>query len=517
MASSSLKKQALIPLTGYQTNWVQDKSRFKIGVITRQGGKSFGTALEAVLDCQEHKTMWVFLSAGERQSKELMGKAAMHSRAIGLALKEMESDYSIDQDTKYKMLEIVYPNGSRIVGLPANPDTARGWSANILLDEFALHRDSRAIWKALFPTVTRGYKIRIISTFKGKSNKFYELFFGAPTLQKYTGSEYEYVGDKGGWSKHFVSISQAVEMGLTLVDDQGKPCDPEDLRLALNDDDAWEEEYECVPSDEVSAFLTHDLISSVEDVRANASPEWMARLIQAAETNYTEYKQTKIAPPLPLDVLQNVTFLGDLYAGMDIGRKRDLSVIWLDQKIANVLNPVAIIELRRQPYFVQMQVLHTLLARPELRRACIDETGLGGQLVEGAQDLYGSSRVEGVMFTPESKEAIAVGLKQNFEDRGSVLPATSTVRNSLHSVKKYATTTKHFRFDADRTEATGHADHFWAKGLSIQAASSNVVAVCVGQEKQKREAMMGRNPMSQHKGGFFGRFTQKITQVERAA
>lgn len=513
MASSKPQK-ALIPLTRYQQNWVQDKSRFKIGVITRQGGKSFGTALEAVLDCVEHKTMWVFLSAGERQSKELMGKAAMHSRAIGHAVQELETDYWTDKETKYKMLEIVYPNGSRIVGLPANPDTARGWSANILLDEFALHGNSREIWKALFPTVTRGYKIRIISTFKGKSNKFYELFFSAPTLQKYNGPDYEYVGDKGGWSKHFINIEQAVEMGLSLVDDQGKPCDPEDLRLALNDDDAWEEEYECVPSDEVSAFLTHDLISSCEDVKVNAEPEWVNMLIKAAETNYAEYKRSKIAPPLPLDILKSVTFLGDLYAGMDIGRKRDLSVLWLDQKISNVLHPVAVIELKRQPFFVQQQVIHTLLARSELRRLCGDETGIGAQLIEDAQNLYGSSRVEGIAFTAESKEALAVGLKQNLEDRGSVLPATSTVRNSLHSVKKYATTTKHFRFDAERTEATGHADHFWAKGLSVHAASSNVAAVCIGQNAPKNEAPIGRGHAG--KGGFFGRFHQKIRQMEAA-
>jgi phage FluMu gp28-like protein len=517
--------QPAVPLTEYQINWVNDKSRFKIGVITRQGGKSFEAALDAVDDGMSHKTMWVILSAGERQSKEVINKCAMHARAYGMAIQELEYDFIVDKDTKYKQLEIILPNGTRIIGLPANPDTARGWSANIILDEFALHKDSREIWKALFPTVTRGYKIRVISTFKGKTNKFYELFFGAPTLQRYNGKDYEYVGDKGGWSKHFVSISQAVEMGLKLVDEQGKPCEPEDLRLALNDDDAWEEEYMCVPSDEVSAFLTHDMISSCEDVKVNASPEWVSMLIKAAETNYIEYKRTKIAPPLPLNILENVTFLGELFAGMDIGRRHDLSVIWLDQKINNVLNPVAIIELRRQPFFVQMQVLHTLLALQSninagvslhiLKRIDIDETGIGAQLVESAQDVFGSSRVEGISFTPESKETLAVGLKQNLEDHGSVLPASSTVRNSLHSVKKYATTTKHFRFDAERTEATGHADHFWAKALSVQAASSNVVAVCIGQNPSKHESPMGRSGISQHKGGFFGRFSQKIT--ERAA
>jgi len=471
-----------IQLTEYQKNWVQDKSRFKIGILTRQGGKSFEASLEAVDDCMEHKTMWVFLSAGERQSKELMAKAAMHARAYNMAIEEIESDLWVDKDTKYRLLEIVFPNGSRIVGLPANPDTARGWSANILLDEFGLHRDSREIWKALFPTITRGYKIRIISTFKGKANKLYELFFGAPSLQEYTGSDYKYIGDRGGWSKHFVNILQAIEMGLDLVDDEGKPIEPEDLRLALNDDDAWEEEFMCIPSDEVSAFLTHEMISSVEDVKLVSEPVWVDLLIAAAEANYKEYKRTKNRPPLPLHILEKVEFLGELYVGMDIGRKKDLSVIWVDQKVDTVLQTLAAIGLRKKPYFVQEQVLHTILSQKGFKRACIDETGIGNQLAENTQDLFGSYRVEGIPFTAENKENLAVGLKQNFEDGGSRIPADSTIRNSLHSVKKYTTQTKHFRYDAEKTEATGHADHFWAKALSVQAATTKTGPIAFGSQ-----------------------------------
>lgn len=465
------KAAALIPLTGYQRAWITDRSRFKIGCITRQGGKSFGTSLEAVLDCYDHKTMWVFLSAGERQSKELMAKAAMHARAIGVVVEEFESDYRVE-DTTYKLLEIVFPNGSRIVGLPANPDTARGWSANILLDEFALHKDSRAIWAALFPTVTRGYKIRIISTFKGKKNKFYELFFSAPTLQRFTGEAHEHIGQRGGWSKHVYNIVDACRMGLSLKDDEGRAIEPEDLRLALNDDDAWDEEYMCIPSDEVSAFLTHELISSVENPALVKEPAWVEKLIARAIDEYKRYRVTKLQPAtMQLDLLGNVSFLGELYLGMDIGRKKDLSVIWGDQKIGGVLRCAAVIELSKQPFFVQEMVLHTLLGHKQCRRACIDETGIGAQLAENAVNIFGG-KVEGIPFTPESKETLAVGLKNNFDDRASEIPADTTVRNSLHSVKKYETATRHFRFDAERTEATGHADHFWAKGLCVQAAST---------------------------------------------
>ena len=38
-------------LMPYQKKWVEDKARFKIGLWSRQTGKSFATACEAVLDC----------------------------------------------------------------------------------------------------------------------------------------------------------------------------------------------------------------------------------------------------------------------------------------------------------------------------------------------------------------------------------------------------------------------------------------------------------------------------------
>lgn len=484
-------KKAAVPLAEYQERWVQDHSRFKIGVISRQGGKSFATSLEAVFDCLAHKTDWVFLSAGERQSKELMGTAAKHAKALGLAVQELESQFfDWEEKTTYKQLEIRFPNGSRIIGLPANPSTARGNSANILLDEFAFHADSYEIWKALFPTITRGYKIRIISTFQGRNNKFYELFFSAPTLQTYDGKSHEYKGERGGWSKHRIDIYQAVEMGLELRDDNGDPCEPEDLRLALNDEDAWTEEYECQPSDEAHSFLPHSLISSVEDVQLNPMPAWATALVEAAEENYQAYVRTKQPPPLPTHVFRNVEFTGELFVGMDIGRTRDLTVIWVDQRIDGVLHTAAVIELKACPFFKQKQVLHTILKRKESRRACIDKTGIGADLAEDAVIQFGEAHVEGIDFNAGNKEAMAGGVKTNFEDRLSRIPADATIRRSLHAVKRFATATGHFRFDAERTDKTGHSDHFWAKALATQAASGPAEAF--GSHEVKKSAGWAR-------------------------
>ncbi|OHD25654.1 MAG: hypothetical protein A2Y38_01630 [Spirochaetes bacterium GWB1_59_5] len=451
-----MNTDSAIRLTEFQKRWVADTTRFKIGLWNRQSGKSFGSSLEAVLDCLKKKTKWVFLSSGERQSKELCETAQTHSRAAGRGVELLEDDFK-EGDIVYKKLEIRYPNGSRIIALPANPFTARGHSANILLDEFAFHRDSRAIWRALFPTITRGFKLRLVSTPQGRKNKFYELWSA-----------------DNKYAKHKTNIYDAISQGLDLKDEEGNPCTLEDLRLALGDDEAWAQEYECEFLDEASAFLTYDLIAECEDQQLMALPGWAEALVIAAEESYRQYRENKAGIEIAVDpaILSGVSFLGELYLGMDIGRRRDMSVIWLDQKIGNVLHTAAVIELKKAPFQLQKQVLFALLARPEMRRACIDETGLGMQLAEAAVERFGVHRVEAITFSSANKEALADGLKRSFEDKACRIPVAQHIRNSLHSVKRYATATGHFRFDADRTEEIGHADHFWAKALAVQAASS---------------------------------------------
>jgi phage FluMu gp28-like protein len=462
MEKTKLENNApAVPLTFYQRRWVEDPARFKIGRICRQGGKTFEATLEAVLDCHERKTLWVCLSRGERQSKELIAQAKTHAKAIGVAVKELESTFRGIEDVEYKMLEIRFPNGSRMIGLPANPDTARGWSGNILLDEFALHKDSRAIWRALFPTITRGYKIRIVSTPFGKKNKFYEL-----------------CTEDNAYSKHIVPIAKAIREGLVLKDENGHPTTIEALKKAFGDDEGWAQEYDVEFIDEATAFLTYELIATVESDEADLSPPWVNDLVKEATDAHKHYLRSK-EDPAPRrvqgfgpasNVVQGIPeFDGDLYLGFDIGRKRDLSVIWLDEFKNNIAWSRAVISLAKTPFFIQKRILFFLLSHPKMRRACIDQSGLGMQLAEQAIEHFGEYKVEGIDFTSANKEALATGLKKNFEDLQSRIPMSQAIRNSLHSVKKYETSTGHFRFDADKTEETGHADHFWAKSLATQA------------------------------------------------
>jgi len=161
-----------VELYEYQKKWILDSSRFKEGRWARQTGKSFACAAGIVLDCRERdRNTWVCVSSGERQVKEFMEKVRLHAELTERYITWHEETYGFMNDRgereEYKVMECRFRNGSRIIGVPANPDTARGYTANVYLDEFSVHKNSREMWAAVFPIVSRGYKLWVTYTPKG--------------------------------------------------------------------------------------------------------------------------------------------------------------------------------------------------------------------------------------------------------------------------------------------------------------------------------------------------------------
>lgn len=407
----------------YQQRWLADESRFKAAMFARQTGKTFTTTLESVLDGLEKeigggRTRWVILSRGERQAREAMEEGVKrHLQAMQAAFRYGEAHAGYFDGMQINALEVTLPNGSRITALPANPDTARGFSANVLLDEFAFHADSRKIWSALFPVISAGHKLRVVSTPNGKGNKFYEIM-----TDQSAGNP---------WSRHVVDIHQAVADGL--------PRNIDELRRGLNDDDAWQQEYELQWLDEASAWLSYELINAVEHDSAGR-PEI-----------YTG---------------QGKTFIGN-----DIAARNDLWVAWVWERIGDVLWQRECRTLKRVSFAEQDATLDALVAKYNPLRIAIDQTGMGEKPVEDAKRRYGSMRVEGVLFTADAKQHMATLAKQAFEDRKvRIALGDQKLRSDLHSLRKVTTPLGNIRFDVDGGD--GHADRAWAAFLGIYAASN---------------------------------------------
>ena len=407
-----------IPLYDYQRKWIADRSRFVIGMWSRQSGKTFTSTLAIVDDVYEGMTRgerrdWVILSRGEKQAAEAMANGvALHARAYGLAADVITGAFEGRDGTKYRELRITFPNGARVIALPANPDTARGYSAGVFLDEFARHAKSREIWAALFPTISAGYRIRIASTPAGKRGKFYEIMTS---------------GADSGWSPHVVDIHRAVADGL--------PRDVEGLRRGLADEDIWRQEFECEWLDEASSWLDYDLIDACEHPDAGR-------------------------PELTGD--------GPAFIGNDIGRRKDLWVAWVWELVGDVA-------WTREVRTLSRQALDELVARYRPLRIALDQTGMGEKPVEDAQRRYGSSRVEGVQMSAPRKLALADALRERMSDRAARLPAGDRVlRADLHSVRKEVGVTGGVRLlvGAEGEGDGSHADRFWAAALGCGAMQS---------------------------------------------
>ncbi|MCD2176455.1 terminase large subunit domain-containing protein [Rhizobium sp. C1] len=406
-----------VPLYGYQRRWFLDKSRFKAGMFARQTGKTFTTSLEVVDDgftaaVQQRRSPWVILSRGERQAREAMNEGIKpHAKAYGMVFEENEFDWQGETGT-HKALEVILPYGNSIMALPANPDTARGFSRNVFLDEFAIHKDSREIWGALFPVISKGWKIRVTSTPKGKGNKFYEIMTSE--------------GDT--WSRHIVDIYQAVAEGL--------PRNVDELRAGLADDELWSQEFELKWLDEASAWLPYDLIFAVEDDAAGDPSRYQG---------------------------------GVCFVGRDIGRRKDLHVIWVWELVGDVLWCRERIEQKGATFLEMDEAFDEIMRRYRVGRACIDQTGMGEKVVEDAQRRYGSA-IEGVLFTGPNKLVMATEGKNKFEDRKVRIPEGDLkLRADLHKLRRVSSATGAPRFVAERDD--DHADRTWAAFLGIHAAS----------------------------------------------
>ena len=435
-------KALLLP---YQRRWADDAARFKIGVWSRQTGKSFTTAAEAVEDClRDPGTTWVCLSAGERQALEWMGKGREWAQAYRLAVERYAEDREF-AEALLKSAEIQFGNGSRIVAIPANPKTARGYSANVVLDEFAYHEDPDAIWRAMFPSITnplagtfldrvqagvrgqtfagrRDFKLRVVSTFNGKGNRFFDLWDK---------------GEKAGWSRHMVTIEDAVRDGLQV--------DLDSLREALADPDGWSQEYLCVPNDSAAVLLPYDLIALAESAEAtefNALPEGRDHR---------------------------------LYCGVDFGRQNDPSVCWTLERIGDVLWTREVLVLEKMDVPTQQDILRSRIQAST--RTAYDYTGPGIGLGDLLDREFGRwepkshrfGRVELATFTAEFKRLIFPRLRKSFEAPCRVrIPIGRAIREDLHAVQQVVRNGQ-YSYEAPRTRE-GHSDRATALALAIRAA-----------------------------------------------
>ncbi len=398
-------------LLPYQIQALRGIERHKYSVLlwSRQTGKSFLLAYFAIKRCIERDNHSVLvISPSERQSKEFMLKVNLHLQALKV------SGMDSFEDVSSQILEAKFPNRSRIVAVPSKPETVRGFTGDVIMDEAAFFDRGYEVYQAVFPTITRRpeYKLVAISTPRSKKDLFYFLW--------------ETAKDDPLWFRMKLTIYDAVNMGLKV--------DPEELRRGLRDEDMWRTEYLCEFMEEDEILLPYEVIQSCEsegiEVRSIAELE------------------------------------GDVYVGVDIGRRKDLTVISVLEEVGDVFYLRKLEVLKKLPFSEQFRIIDHIASYA--RRIAVDETGIGMQLAEELRRKHGS-KVIPVYFTARAKEELAEKLKAKFQDRLIRVPPDRDLREDLHSVRRSITASGNVRYEGSSSDS--HADRFWSLALAVHAAT----------------------------------------------
>jgi phage FluMu gp28-like protein len=440
----------------YQDAWIDDDSLLKLMEKGRQIGISWATAdgcVERTAAAEARHDQWVS-SRDEIQAVLFLEDCKKFARIYDEAAQDLGA-VVIDPDKNITAKVLQFANTKRIYSMSSNPNAQAGKRGGRVLDEFALHPDPRLLYSIAEPGTTWGGQMEIISTHRGSDNFFNELV-----------EEIKHRGNPKGFSLHTVTLQTALDQGfLYKLQEVLKKEDPRQamdeqeyfsyVRARCASEEQFLQEYMCVPANDEGAFLTYDMIAACEYKGTEA---W-----EMGDPRTIDGRLTACMP--------DGTPLGDLYLGVDVGRKKDLTVMWLLERIARLLLTRKVIEMQNKSFSEQEGVLYELLGLSNLRRAAIDATGLGMQFAERAAQRFGTYRVEQVRFTAPVKEALAYPVRAAYEDKMIRIPYRDNIRADLRAIKKTTTAAGNIRFDADSSE-NGHADRFWAQALAVSAASS---------------------------------------------
>jgi len=428
------KGKLLLP---YQAAWVTDPSRLKIAEKSRQIGWTWATAYGLV----RRKSLksarldaWIS-SRDDIQARLFLEDCKAFASILQTGAEDL-GERAIDADG-HSAYVLAMGNGLRVHSMSSNPDAQAGKRGDRVLDEFALHPDPRKLYAIAYPGITWGGSMEIFSTHRGSANFFNGLI-----------QEIRHKGNPKAFSLHTVTLQDALDQGfLAKLQEKLPKDDPRQgmdeaeyfdfIKAGCADEETFAQEYMCQPSDDASAFVSYELL---DGCKHPAGADWQT--------------------------VGN----GPLYLGVDIGRTRDLTAFWLLEDAGGVMLTRRLVTLQNATFDAQEKTFYEFMDLPGLRRACIDQTGIGRQFAERAAKRYGS-RAEGVTFTGPVKEALAYPLKAALEDRSLRIPDDRAVFADFRAIRKTTTSAGNIRFEGERTKE-GHSDRFWACALALHAKGS---------------------------------------------
>lgn len=382
-------------------------------VAARQLGKSetiLRYALSTALSIDN--VLIVIASGGRRQASEILRRIKQLIEGC---------PYKIKTRT-YNTTEIELYNKSRIISLPNNPRTVRGYPAHYLfIDEVDSIWDWEEFQSSVFPSIDAVDGTIVCSgTFKGKG-ALYKLFQGENSIG--------IIDPKYKWPS------------ILLPYHVNPPINIEQQRHDLPPS-IFAQEYECIPIDESGTLFPFALFDACRPGR-----------------NYNIDLESQYRPAGALEL-----------GGWDIAQFRDHSpIVGLE-----VLNddPVATLRLIKNlaladngghsRYSEQVEIIKNIDSYLNFARIHADRTGVGIGPVQLLQDAIGESRVHGINFSAANKVDIANNFRIAIQDRQIRIPYYTTDKR-IALLRKEAHDLDPKKMDHP---PGGSSDYFWSAALA---------------------------------------------------
>lgn len=439
------KKSLLLP---YQKRWVEDGSRLKLAVKSRQIGWTWATAY-GLIRRKSLKTSqldaWIS-SRDEIQARLFLEDCKAFAGILDAGAQDFGERVIDAKGSSAYVLQM--GNGLRINSMSSNPDAQAGKRGDRVLDEFALHPDPRKLYAIAYPGITWGGNFEIFSTPRGSDSFFQKL------IDEIQG------GNPKKFSFHKITLEDALNQGFLAKlqkklpeGDERQEMDEQAyfdfIKAGCADEETFNQEYMCIPANDATAFISYEMLDG------NHVPGKTSIERGTVDGKPSEIKTWIAESGIPKDA--------DLYLGVDPARHSDLAAYWLAADVAGILMPVVVKTMKNVTFSRQDRELDEFMSMKNLRRCCYDMTGLGEKTAEEMRAKWGY-RFEPVRFTAATKEAMAYPVRQGLEDKTFKVPNLASVDSDFRKIRKEETASGNVRFTGER-DANGHADRFWSAAL----------------------------------------------------
>jgi len=348
----------------------------------------------------------------------------------------------IDMGKDVQALRINLPRGNvSLFVMSSSVNAIAGKRGHIYIDEAALHKDFRQLYDIAKQAIRWGGTLTFFSTHRSKQNYFFKL------MQKIKS------GEVPGAQAMTITLKNVLDEGyLDILNRinrlQGKKIynSPEEFleeeRAQASSEEMFLQENMCVPADA-------DAVQAITETDLN-------RIMRDIDEIYTAPRST-----------------ARYYAGIDVGRNRDLTVFWVCEDVSTTTQPLLITRdvqvIKRERFPEQEKKLAEWLMKWKPRKCLIDGTNTGEALAENLEDRF--SFVEKVKFTKATRPVWVSNLV-GFLRRENVclqIPKTQEVWEDFVSVERFINKEGKEDFFVPSHKERGHGDRFFSLVLCLEA------------------------------------------------